>query len=265
VRAAIDGNVGEEGMRMNGLGFVLVAAVALLSSSGPAMAQYYDRYDEVVRCESRDYRQVYCDIDTRGGVRIVNQLSDTACVRGRTWNWDRRGVWVSGGCRAEFAVEGRGGYGSGHSSGSGYGESLTIRCESRGYNQIYCNADTSAGVCLINQLSDTTCIEGQTWGADRRGVWVRGGRRGEFALGRGGYGYDGPGLPIDRGGPRHSGGTVICESRDKRYHRCDTRIRGEVRLVRQLSDSHCVYNRSWGYDRGGVWVDRGCRGEFAVY
>ena len=245
-------------------GGLVVAAVAL-AVTPRADAQYYgNSYGEVVRCESRDYRQVYCDIDARNGVNIVNQLSDTACVEGRTWGWDRRGVWVSGGCRAEFEVAG-GGYGH---PGGGYGQGgygNVVRCESRDYRQIYCNADARGGARLVNQLSSTACIEGQTWGADRRGLWVRGGCRGEFELG-GGYGGGGQaGFPID--GPVHGGGSggVICESRDNRYRHCPARIYREAQLVRQLSSSNCVYYRSWGFDRNGVWVDRGCRGEFAIY
>lgn len=233
----------------------------LLVCSGEARAQY-GAHADVVRCESRDYRQVYCDVDTRGGVRIVNQLSDTACIEGRSWGWDRRGVWVSGGCRAEFALGGRHGggpgYGGGGYAGGGYGQ--VVRCESRDYSQVYCAGDTRGGARLVNQLSSTACIEGRTWGTDRRGLWVRGGCRGEFELGRGGYGG---GLPIDR--PGGVAGAIVCESRDNRYRHCPARIRREAELVRQLSDSRCVYNRSWGFDRNGVWVDRGCRGEFAIY
>ena len=254
--------------------FVVVAGILLagLAAFGSERAEA-QHYGEVVRCESRDYRQHYCDIETRGGVDIVNQLSDTACVEGRTWGWDRRGVWVSGGCRGEFASRGGGGgrydgggYGGGYGQGApsgGYGN--VIRCESRSYAQVYCNAETRRGVRLVNQLSSTACVEGQTWGADRRGVWVRGGCRGEFEIGAGGggggYGYDG-------GRPGYGGGgqnTVVCESRDNRYRHCSINVYREAELVRQLSDNHCVFNRSWGYDRNGVWVDRGCRGEFVVY
>ena len=240
-----------------------LAAAALTGMAGDASAQYGGGYQEVVRCESRDYRQHYCDIDSRGGVEIVNQLSDTACIEGRTWGWDRRGVWVSGGCRAEFAVAGRGGN---YGPGPGYGHddyADLVRCESRDFNQVYCDADTRGGVRLVNQLSSTACVRGQTWGADRRGLWVRGGCRGEFEVGSGGGGYDGPGLPIER--PSRGGAFVVCESRDSRYRHCPAVIRREVRLIRQTSSTPCVHNRSWGYDRNGVWVDRGCRAEFEVY
>jgi hypothetical protein len=42
----------------------------------------------------------------------------------------------------------------------------------------------------------------------------------------------------------------------------DTR-RG-VELYRQLSEARCRYGSSWGYDRKGIWVDKGCRGEFVI-
>lgn len=233
--------------------------LALLALCGQAFAQGYYRegYAEVIRCESRDYRQIWCDAETRGGVRIVNQLSSTACVEGRTWGWDRRGVWVSGGCRGEFET---GGGAPPPSYGAGYGGGGLVRCESRDFNQIYCDVDIRGGVRLVNQLSSSPCVEGRTWGADRRGLWVRDGCRGEFEVGHGGS-YGG-GLPIDHGG--HRGQIVLCESRDNRYRHCPAGIRRGAELVRQLSDSNCTFNRSWGYDLNGVWVDRGCRGEFAV-
>lgn len=240
----------------------IVAAGLAAVGNGSAQAQPYGGYGEIVRCESRDYRQYYCNIDTRGGVEIVNQLSDTACVEGRTWGWDRRGVWVSGGCRGEFASGGRGHGGGGYGYGPGGGRGDVIRCESRDYTQVYCHADTRGGARLVNQLSSTSCIEGQTWGTDRRGLWVRGGCRGDFEVGRGGFGYGGGGRP-GYGGGGHN--TIVCESRDNRYRHCSINVYREAELVRQLSDNHCVYNRSWGYDRNGIWVDRGCRGEFVVY
>ena len=58
--------------------------------------------------------------------------------------------------------------------------------------------------------------------------------------------------------------TVRCESRDNRYRYCRVDTYGDVELKRQLSRSDCRYRSTWGYDHRGVWVDRGCRAEFAV-
>lgn len=135
-----------------------------------------------------------------------------------------------------------------------------MRCESRDYRQKYCETDTRGGAHIVNQLSDTACIEGRTWGVDQHGLWVRGGCRGEFELGRGSR--SGGGLPSSRSNYEPS--TIVCESHDNRYRHCPVRIRREADLVRRLSRSDCVYSRSWGYDVNGIWVDRGCRGEFAV-
>ena len=45
---------------------------------------------------------------------------------------------------------------------------------------------------------------------------------------------------------------------------CHANTRGGVRLSRTLGNSDCVEGSSWGYDSGGVWVDRGCSAEFEV-
>ena len=55
---------------------------------------------------------------------------------------------------------------------------------------------------------------------------------------------------------------VRCES-DGDYQHCRADTRNGVRLYRQLSRSSCQYNDTWGYDRRGVWVEQGCRAEFA--
>lgn len=55
-----------------------------------------------VTCESRGDEQAECDMDTRGDVELVRQLSHASCVEGRSWGLDRRSVWVKDGCRAVF-------------------------------------------------------------------------------------------------------------------------------------------------------------------
>lgn len=65
--------------------------------------------DFALTCRSEDYRYRMCQIDIGrgGGVRIDRQLSQTACIQGRTWGYNRAGVWVSGGCAAVFIVDRR--------------------------------------------------------------------------------------------------------------------------------------------------------------
>ncbi len=59
-------------------------------------------------CESQDRRRAECAAPERGAIRLQRQLSKTDCVEGRTWGQTGSGVYVSGGCRAVFYVEGRG-------------------------------------------------------------------------------------------------------------------------------------------------------------
>jgi hypothetical protein len=59
---------------------------------------------QVVSCSSDDMHRHYCPADTRGGVRLLKQNSDTSCRQGRSWGYDRRGIWVDHGCRADFQV-----------------------------------------------------------------------------------------------------------------------------------------------------------------
>jgi hypothetical protein len=130
------------------------------------------------RCESDNERTRHCNADTRGGVRMNRQLSDSPCIQGRSWGYDNSGVWVSQGCRAEFTTGGGGPvYGE---PGGGYGQ--TLRCESQDKRQRRCNVSVRRGVDIVRQLSGTRCVQGQNWGWDRSGIWVSGGCRAEFRV-----------------------------------------------------------------------------------
>ncbi|WP_199554860.1 DUF3011 domain-containing protein [Sandaracinobacteroides hominis] len=78
-------------MHMIRTGAAILAAFAL---AAPALA-------DTITCES-DGRERYCAANTRGGVYLSNQLSRNGCYQGDTWGYDGNGIWVSGGCRAEF-------------------------------------------------------------------------------------------------------------------------------------------------------------------
>jgi hypothetical protein len=58
--------------------------------------------------------------------------------------------------------------------------------------------------------------------------------------------------------------TIECASRDYQYQYCRVDTRGEVKLIKQISDSECRRGNTWGYDRNGIWVDDGCEARFRV-
>ncbi len=144
-----------------------------------------NNYSSTIRCESTNERTRHCNVNTRGGVRISRQLSNASCIQGRSWGYDGSGVWVSNGCRAEFVV-GQGGARPGNRPGTrpgnGPGNAQTIRCESEKNRMRRCNVTVRQGVDVARQLSRTRCVQGQNWGWDRSGVWVRGGCRAEFRV-----------------------------------------------------------------------------------
>jgi len=59
---------------------------------------------DTLRCESQGGSYKVCAVDTRGGVRLTNQLSSQGCWQNDTWGYDRNRIWVDRGCRAEFWV-----------------------------------------------------------------------------------------------------------------------------------------------------------------
>jgi len=66
-----------------------------------------------------------------------------------------------------------------------------------------------------------------------------------------------------RGQPRDRR-IIECSSTNGDRNFCDADTRGGVRLERQTSYAGCQEGYSWGYTPRGIWVDRGCSGEFAV-
>ena len=65
--------------------------------------------DREVTCESKHRGRSDCPMDTRGGVRLVKQTSETQCRQGSNWGYDRDSVWVDRGCSGRFSSRGDGG------------------------------------------------------------------------------------------------------------------------------------------------------------
>jgi hypothetical protein len=57
-----------------------------------------------VSCASKPGERQVCPADTSGGVAIVRSHGAAACLLGKTWGYDDKGVWVSDGCVADFVV-----------------------------------------------------------------------------------------------------------------------------------------------------------------
>ena len=128
----------------------------------------------VINCSSNHGERVYCAADTSNGIRMVQQISGSPCVEGRTWGFNERGIWVDRGCRADFAV---------NPPRGAYGGSAPITCSSNTGGRVFCEVDTRGmAVQLSRQISGSPCRQGETWGWDRRGIWVDRGCRAEFVL-----------------------------------------------------------------------------------
>ncbi|HEX3372714.1 MAG TPA: DUF3011 domain-containing protein [Edaphobacter sp.] len=129
----------------------------------------------------------------------------------------------------------------------GYGQQR-ITCSSNNGKRNWCAIGGARDAQLVRQISGSPCVRGDTWGIDNRGLWVDRGCRAEFTYG-GGYG---PGQQ-----------TINCSSNNGKRNWCAIGNSRDVQLVRQISGSPCVRGDTWGIDNRGLWVDRGCRADFA--
>lgn len=62
----------------------------------------------------------------------------------------------------------------------------------------------------------------------------------------------------------HSDASFVCESIDNRYAECRKPWSGPAQLEQKLSQAGCAHGHGWGQNDRVVWVDRGCRGVFAM-
>jgi hypothetical protein len=59
---------------------------------------------ETVSCASRKYDRAACKVGRARDVQLRRQTSNSECVRGRSWDYDGRDIWVDDGCAGEFDV-----------------------------------------------------------------------------------------------------------------------------------------------------------------
>ena len=189
-----------------------------------------------ITCESKGGAYRSCSVDTRDGVRLSRQLSSQGCWQNDTWGYDRNRIWVDRGCRAEFQV------GSHHSSSSSKNDAAAAAIV----------VGLAAAAIIASNKNDD---HHDNYNNNYNDRYNDNYRNGNYDNNR--YGYNGYG-----GDPRR---TFNCESKSSRLTYCSIPTRGHVEVYKQRSSSPCTYGRSWGVDGSRVWVDDGCRAEFAVF
>jgi hypothetical protein len=144
----------------------------------------------------------------------------------------------------------------------------TVTCSSDDGHLHTCNIGPNRGVRMVRQRSGSACIQGRTYGVRGQQIWVDRGCRADFAVLGGGRGPNDQHDNYDRGGRYDNGGAgsrvVTCSSDDGHRHSCNVGAADGIRMVRQRSGSPCIEGRTFGYSRGQIWVDRGCRADFEV-
>jgi hypothetical protein len=255
-------------------------AMLLVLTGAMAMAQS----NNVFTCSSDDGRLHSCRVNTNQPIQFVRQRSDAQCIAGQTYGIDRGGVWVTNGCRADFAVvNGDQAYNQGTYNNDG------------SYNQGTYNRGNNQGA--YNDRDHDRDHDGYR---DANGNWHRRHRRGDRDgdnNNNGTYSQNGPynngtyntNDPYNNGtynqqgtyqGPNNGGyvgsgqnikyygtfsnGVSTCAARDdQQVTYCSTYGALSNATVLQ-QNGRCVRGQTWDINRDGLWVAGNCSGKFQV-
>ncbi len=130
-----------------------------------------------------------------------------------------------------------------------------VKCESWQYQPARCQVPGIVDA-RISQVIAGDCRP-SNWGQNRDGIYVTNGCRAWFDVRANNY---------NNGSGWGGGGgttTVRCESWQYKPARCGIITNGSVRLQRVIAGD-CRQGQTWGWDRSAIWVNGGCRADFAV-
>jgi hypothetical protein len=216
---------------------LLAAALATagLMAADPAAAQYNTR--DQVRMIEREYERLY------DGRRISDAQLEYYLDRADAgWTMEQIRRDMAGYTNTRNPWRPRQGY-----------VAREVICSSIDGRYQECPVPFRGTAVITQQLSDSSCIQGRTWGQRAGEVWVSRGCRARFGIVGGGV------ARRDNLNDRR----VVCASNRGAYRECATGFRGDVMLSRQLNNSaNCVEGRNWGQRPGLVWVRGGCRAQF---
>ena len=195
-----------------------------------------------MRCESSNDSYQRCPATgTWQGARLVQQISTSPCIQGRTWGFDQNAIWVNNGCRGIFEA------------GNAFANAgQRVTCAGDGRTE--CPADTRYGVTLTRKLSQAACTEGTSWGYGNNVIWVDRGCRAEFQV----------------KGPSAGGRRWLYRDGSLRHHERPAghlphgRLRNERATEPGPERRRCRQGQTWGYTDSFIWANNGCRGQFLV-
>jgi hypothetical protein len=82
----------------------VIGAIAAVGIASAIIASSGGSSSDTITCESKGGNYQYCPANTSNGVTLKRQLSSSGCWYQSTWGFDRNGIWVDQGCRAEFKL-----------------------------------------------------------------------------------------------------------------------------------------------------------------
>jgi hypothetical protein len=166
-------------MRIPGALVAFACLVSLAAFPSRAAGQ-----TQTITCESEDDKRRDCYVGglDQGSVSLDKQLSKANCSKGYSWGTSSNNIWVSRGCRARLSYRARSGQSS-SGGGSRYGQ---ITCESRGNDRKECYVSEldQSSVTMEEKLSESSCINGRSWGTGNNKIWVSNGCRARFGYTR---------------------------------------------------------------------------------
>jgi hypothetical protein len=195
-------------------------------------------------CVREANRRGFAVIDTRHFQQFRDGWSIDLRVR------DMRGRLTEGSCFVDTQSGDVNLYGFGWGYGDEGDDRLEFSCASVDNRYRECQLPIDGRVRLVRRISESSCVEGQSWGRRGDRVWVDRGCRARFEVTRGGSG-GGAGT-----------GVVDCASDNGRYRECALGPGYFARMQQEYSRNRCRQDVTWGTRNGVVWVTDGCRARF---
>jgi hypothetical protein len=246
----------------------LMGLIALIVLTGAmAMAQN----GNIITCSSNDGQLHSCRVDSNQQIQFVRQRSDAQCIEGQTYGINRGGVWVTNGCRADFAIGNTDqAYNNGHYNqqgtynNGGYSAQNNDR-DRDGYRDQNGNWHARHHRDRDND-HDNNGYSSQN-GTNNNGTYNRQGtyqgpyNNGSYA--NGGYVGQGQQHPTVYYGKYDDGKTTCTADRGTGPVYCQTNgALSDATILKQ--NGSCQRGQNWDINPDGLWVADGCSAQFKI-